>query len=288
MGLIDQLQNDAYTGENRCSACTAVNTVLALVGAVLVDRTSRPLIGRRRARGLALATLAISGLSIWIRGYLVPKTPELTKEYMPPWMLAWFDKEPFEPDAELADEEREALGDPIDTEEYLLDHGVVTAEADGQDYVMTEEFQSAWEAKLEALEDWPDAESDPDVEPVLDLFQGDWSNDDVESPRLDVDDHRVAIMYPDGTQSLYWPSLTAVEADLVTGAVLQAWDEEWDDLDTYQRAKVFQSVRIFIETCPDGDETVVGEDTVESCCSEHEVATVECTDSGDRLAELPA
>jgi len=287
MGLIDQLQDDAYTGENRCMACTAVNTVLALVGAVLVDRSSRPLVGRRRARGLALGTLAISGLSIWIRGYLVPKTPELTKEYMPPWMLAWFGKEPFEPDAELTDEEREALGDPIDTEEYLLDHGVVTAETDGHDYVMTEEFQSAWEAELEALGDWPGDESDPDAGPVLDLFQVDWSNEDAESPRLDVGDHRVAIANQDGSRGLVWPSLTAVEADLATGAVLQAWDDEWDDLDTYQRARVFQSVRIFVETCPNGDEAVLGEDTVESCCSKQEVATVECTDSGDRLAELP-
>lgn len=288
MGLIEQLQNDAYTGENRCSACTAVNTILALVGAVLVGGISQPFIGGPRALGLAFVTLAISGLSIWLRGYLVPKTPELTKEYMPPWMLAWFGKEPFEPDAELTEEQQEALGDPIDTEEYLLDHGVITAEADGQEYVMTEAFQSDWEDKLEALEDWPDDEAEPDVEPVLDLFQGNWLNDDVETPQLDIKDERVAMTYPDGTPSLYWPSLTAVEADLATGAVLQAWDEEWESLDTFQRAKVFQSVRIFIETCPDGDKTVVGEDTVESCCSTQEVATVECTDSGDRLAELPA
>lgn len=288
MRLIDQLQNDAYTGENRCMACTAVNTVLAVVGTVLIDRISRPLVGRRRARGLALGSLTISGLSIWLLGYLVPKTPELTKEYMPPWMLAWFDKEPFESDAELIGEYREAELDPIDTEEYLLEKGVITTVADGQDYAMSEEFQSAWEAELEALEDWPDDESAPDIEPVLDLFEADLSKGGEEPSRLDVGDQRIAITYPDGSRSLSWPSLTAVKADLATGAVLEQWDEEWDDLDVYQRAQVFKSVRIVVETCPDGDRTVVGEDTVESCCSTQEVATVECTDSGDRLAELPA
>ncbi|MFC6975122.1 hypothetical protein ACFQL1_11345 [Halomicroarcula sp. GCM10025709] len=82
--MLARLRDPEYTGENRCLPCTIVNSAIAvaLAGAVGVGIAvaTTPVLA-----GVAAAlVLAVSALSIWLRGYLVPGTPELTKRYMPP------------------------------------------------------------------------------------------------------------------------------------------------------------------------------------------------------------
>ncbi|SIR93654.1 hypothetical protein [Natronorubrum thiooxidans] len=86
--IVDDLKRPAYTGENRCGPCTVLNLLIAAVVGSLVARRSR--LGGLLAVGLSI------GL-IYLRGYLVPGTPTLTKRYLPPEVLRWFGKEP-EPD----------------------------------------------------------------------------------------------------------------------------------------------------------------------------------------------
>ncbi|QFU82137.1 hypothetical protein [Natronorubrum aibiense] len=86
--IVNDLKQPAYTGENRCEPCTILNLLIAAVVGSLVARKSR--IGGLLAVGLSI------GL-IYLRGYLVPGTPTLTKRYLPPEVLRWFGKE-SEPD----------------------------------------------------------------------------------------------------------------------------------------------------------------------------------------------
>lgn len=87
--LVERLEQPEYTGENRCTPCTLVNLLLAAGVAALVGR---------RSRALGLLTFAASAALIYLRGYLVPGTPELTKRYLPRSVLALFDTaEPPEP-----------------------------------------------------------------------------------------------------------------------------------------------------------------------------------------------
>lgn len=85
MDLVDDLKRPEYTGENRCLPCTIVNLAIAAAVGALVAR-------RRRVAG-ALA-FGLSAALIYLRGYLVPGTPTLTKRYLPPAVLELFGKEP--------------------------------------------------------------------------------------------------------------------------------------------------------------------------------------------------
>ncbi len=81
---LDALRQPEYTGENRCLPCTVVNLVIAAAIAVALGR-------RSKAKGaLAFATSAVL---IYLRGYLVPGTPAMTKRYLPREVLAWLGKD---------------------------------------------------------------------------------------------------------------------------------------------------------------------------------------------------
>lgn len=87
-GALERIRQPQYTGENRCLPCTGVNLVIAVVLAGIVAVVSPP---------LAVAVFLVSIGAIYVRGYLVPGTPSLTKRYVPDWVLAKFDKGPARP-----------------------------------------------------------------------------------------------------------------------------------------------------------------------------------------------
>ena len=78
-GALEGIRQPEYTGENRCTPCTVTNlAITAVVAAGLAYAVSVPL-----SAGVAVLGVA----SVWLRGYLVPKTPELTRRYFPDWLL---------------------------------------------------------------------------------------------------------------------------------------------------------------------------------------------------------
>ena len=81
--LLDRLRQPAYTGPNRCSRCTAVNTVLAVAVASALATISLP---------VGAFAFLVSIAMIYFRGYLIPGTPTLTKRYFPDSLLALFGK----------------------------------------------------------------------------------------------------------------------------------------------------------------------------------------------------
>jgi hypothetical protein len=140
---LGRLRLPEYTGENRCLPCTAVNVALALTGAGALAAFGRP--------GFAAGGLAAGLAVIWLRGYLVPGTPELTKRYLPERVLRLFGKggEPAAPAA-------------IDAESYLLSAGVLVETPDGTDLAFAPWFASAWDAALDGMRLRAGVVDDPD------------------------------------------------------------------------------------------------------------------------------
>ncbi|MFC6736906.1 hypothetical protein ACFQEQ_11735, partial [Halolamina salina] len=136
--IVDRLRQPAYTGENRCTPCTVVNVGVAIVLAVVLGVVV-PVAG--------VAALVLSLSAIYLRGYLVPGTPELTKRYLPDRVHRLFGKAPDLPDA----------GEAVDVEAYLLDAGVLRETATGDELEPTDSFRAAWDERIDEVRERPAA-----------------------------------------------------------------------------------------------------------------------------------
>ncbi len=265
-GVLSDLKQPEYTGENRCLPCTAVNTLIAVVlsvgvGAAVATGTS-PVAGGVIGAG----ALVLSVAAIYVRGYLVPGTPELTKRYFPPWLLGLFGKGP----ATTAEYD----GD-VDPEQALLDVDALEECKDGDDLCLTGEFKTEWESAIEQVK-----ADDGGRERLLSLL-------DVEEGAVEFVEYGDAFRARlDGDAVGKWESEAAFVADLGAGTVLARRYTNWAELPVEDRSRLLNGLRLFIDTCPScGGVPEFGTDTVESCCSTHEVAAVSCTDCGARLFE---
>lgn len=273
--MLERFRQPEYTGENRCMACTAVNSVLAVVFAGLVAGGVAASGGDVAvAGGAGVVFLALAAASIWLRGYLVPKTPELTKQYMPEWMLAWFGKAPEHAsglDGGDAGEERPDAMD-VNPEAVLVDADAVEPCEDVDDLCLEPGFADAWQAEIDAIDDIA-------VEDALATF----GFDDAD---YELSHHGDAVLLNRGPHRVgQWPSEAALVADVAGARVLQDRYDAWDAMDPVAKGRVLNGLRVFLETCPDGSPAEFREETVESCCSSYDVVTVECTGSGERLFE---
>ncbi|ARS90055.1 hypothetical protein [Natrarchaeobaculum aegyptiacum] len=295
--LFDTLHQPEYTGENRCEACTVVNVGIAAVLGALVARKSKL---------AAAVTLGIAGVVIYLRGYLVPGTPTLTKRYLPPAVLRLFGKEP-EPAtasgfagvdsihhgppssaaapgestvANQADPER-APEDPADRivpEEYFLEREIVEPCEDVDDLCLTGSFESAWVEEIDRID--ADALDADDAVAAIGL------DDDA---TFEIERHGDGrVLRTDDQPIGQWPSQAALVADVAAARVLENWDDEWASLAVEQQGALLNGLRLFLETCPTtGGEVALGQETVESCCQSYEVVAVTCTDTDERLFEHP-
>jgi len=268
--MLARLRNPEYTGANRCLPCTVVNSAVAvaLAGAVGVGVATVTTPGV--AAVASVLVVCLSALSIWLRGYLVPGTPELTKRYMPPWLLAWFGKGPA---AETGTSHFEEAG--VDLETMLLELDVVEPCEDVDDLYLTDPFDEAWSRELQRIPE------DVDAERVVELLG--LAPVDVGVQRFDG----AVVIRRDGDQLGQWPSNTALRVDVAAARTLADWTDEWAKLSPGARGETLAGLRVFVRECPDGSPATFSTETVESCCSNYEVATVVCEGTGDRLLEQP-
>jgi hypothetical protein len=296
---IDTLRRPEHTGENRCLPCTVVNAAIAAVLGAVLSRRSKP------AAALALAG---SAALIYLRGYLVPGTPALTKRYLPPSVLRLFGKAPeaeaatglggFDPadaksgadagtesgtdDAEQTDADEPADEPPAlpeDFEAYFRDADLVEPCDDRDDLCLTDSFEDVWFDAIDALD-----EPGLDLEAAaIDAFGFDVDPDDLEF--TEKDDGAYALSY--GTQyGGQWPSYPAIVADLAAASLLDSWLDEWPDYAPRQKGQLLNSLRMFLETCPTAEGAVrIDEEVVESCCNSSTVIAAICEETGDRIFE---
>jgi hypothetical protein len=276
-GAVSQIRQPEYTGENRCLPCTVVNVLIAVVlgGAVAGAGVATGNAGLGAAAGAVLVGLSL--VAIYLRGYLVPGTPTLTKRYFPPWLLALFGKEPAEEFGGMAGADGgETVPDAesLDPEAVLVGVDALEECADGEDLCLTESFRGAWEEGVEQARD-------ADREALLDVLgvPGDAETEEF------GDAFRLVV---DGREAGRWESRAAFLADLGAAHALGARYDGWSALPVRARGQLLNGLRLFIDTCPACAGTPeFGTETVESCCSTREVAAVACPDCGARLFETP-
>ncbi|QCC46276.1 hypothetical protein DV707_00470 [Halobellus limi] len=256
--IMIRIRRPEYTGDNRCLPCTAVNLALAAVLTGGVALVSPPV-----AAAVAVGSLA----SIYVRGYLVPGTPELTKRYLPERVLAWFGKGAAPVSPPEAD---------FDVVSFLDRAGVVVD--DGDDVALAPAFERRFEA----------AAFDLDTETAVTAAAADL---------LAVDPDRVSFVaggaswrvLVDGSILGQWESRAAFVADLAAHRALSARTDEWASVPDAARGRTLAAVRACLETCPVCAGGIrLGTETVSSCCREYEVVAATCADCDARLFETDA
>ncbi|WP_306054998.1 hypothetical protein [Natronococcus wangiae] len=279
-GSIDRLRQPEYTGDNRCIPCTVVNVAIAGALTAAVAVVSAP---------LAPVVLGPSLAAIYLRGYLVPGTPSLTKRYFPDWLLAKFDKAP-EPTGTALENERdeEAAGDveSVDPERFFLEHDVVapcagTGDGDAahgdaaDDLCLADEIRTAWRDAIDGLRD---GDRKRQVAAFLEV--------DPETVTVTrTNGHAIARV--DGRLAAQWESDAALVADLAGSRTLGDRLPNWESLALEQRSQLASGLRAFAERCPACDGPVsLDADTVESCCRSYEVYAITCDDCSARVLEV--
>lgn len=286
--LIATLKQSEYTGSNRCEPCTLLNLVIAGVLSSAIARKSK--IGGVLAGGIALAL-------IYLRGYLVPGTPKLTKKYLPPEVLSWFGKDPVLQTQQGFGSQNEGVtgGDntpktdetasnddmkhtAVDPETYLLNSGILVLCSDQDDFCLERGFEKTWQAKIEAIN--IESVSAVDAATAFGLTTDD---------EYTIESYGQAqVLSRDGDQLGQWPSQAALVADVAAARVLEESDSDWNSLPPETKGQLLNALRLFLKTCPTSSGDVnFGTETVESCCQSYDVVAAECEDTGERLFEQP-
>lgn len=267
LNTLETLRQPEYTGENRCFPCTVVNAVLAVGFAVVVASLLGAGVGWEIGIVAATFVLVVSAGSIYLRGYLVPGTPWLTKTYFPEWVLRRFDKH-SSPEPPVDEE--------FDVESVLLRAGALEPCEHSDDLCLTDDFEAAWNDRISAAKS--------DAGPYTELAQ----LLDVEPDRLDIEEYQHAFVAKLDTDRIgQWESRAAFLADVAAGAALQERLRGWGSLDVRQRHQLLQGLRVFLEECPACAGTVtMDEETVESCCRSIDVVAVSCQECGARVLEI--
>lgn len=268
----DRIRQPKYTGPNRCWACTAINLVLTALLAVVVGFVWYPL-------GFLVA---VGGLSlIYLRGYLVPGTPALTKRYLPTSILQWFgitngavNRETLGAPNEVAVQEVSEVTDP---ETFLRRAGALT-DCAGDDLCLTGSFADRWEHEMRRVHD--DEAMRAALATVINADEGDISL------TYAGDTTRVFAHASDDSLVGQWVSSAALRAD-VAGVTVLSEETSWSTISGRDRAAVLASLRVFVPSCPDcGGKVAFHEDETGGCCWSTPVALLRCEDCEVPLLRL--
>lgn len=308
--VVDALRQPEYTGENRCEPCTVLNLAIAMILGSAITRKSK--LGGIIGFGISV------GL-IYLRGYLVPGTPTLTKRYLPAEVLRWFGKD-SEPelatgfaDIETGDDtssnnraavetaggktaDTEVATDGVatnghdksadeqppsedDLELFFTEHGILELCPDSDDLCLTDSFETAWLDEIDSL----------NTTEITAALITDTIGIETEGKEFELTEQGEArILQTNDRPVSQWPSKAALLADIAACRVLRSEIAGWSNYPLEKKGQILNSLRMFIETCPTtGGDIQIGEEVVESCCSSHKVVAVSCEESGERLFEHP-
>ena len=267
MSVVDSFRQPEYTGENRCGPCTAVNLLLTVVLSTAAWILLTPWV--------AAGTFAAGAASIYLRGYLVPGTPTLTKRYLPASALRAFGKEP------VSDRTVRPVAEDAPSERWLIAAGALEGgHGNGENNVETDQdrrptladlFADRWETALNDVP--PGAPTETDLCDALGTE--------------DVSKHADTAAVVDGSQSARWLSTAAMRADVAAARVFVATVEGWDEIKPDRRIGLFRDLRLFINTCPDcGGRVERAERTVDPCCERpHTLLEARCSACEAALAD---
>ncbi|WP_158059612.1 hypothetical protein [Halorussus halophilus] len=230
---------------------------------------------------LTVTSLAVAGTvlvaalaTIYLRGYLVPGTPTLTRRYLPTRVQQWFGKpRPGGPPQHGGKPER---GTRVSPEAVLDDAGVLTECVSRDDVCLTDDFEARWRDAIDELRG------------------SELSRRSALAELLGISTHELTFGTVDGTETVFaeangervgqWLSTGALVADLGAARAFEDWYPEWSTLEMNDRGTVLSVLRVFLTQCPtcDGD-VVMGETTTDDCCSSQDQFTVQCDSCETRL-----
>lgn len=273
--IVDRLHQPEYTGENRCPPCTLVNLTLGAIGSGIIAT---------RNRRAGLVSLGTSLGLIYLRGYLVPGTPTLTKRYLPDHILRHFDKAPTQhdrntPPTEPDTHEELAMepGTPTDLEAILTQSEVLEPCEKRDDVCLTPQFRTTWQAELEAIRDDP-AQQRRRLAEMWEL-----SVDDVDTTETPTG---ITVAENDTVVTSY-RSRASLLADITADTALSTHISHWAALSPRQRSQFLKSLRVFLTECPVCEGPLTEDiETQESCCRSTSIVTLACTDCGANLLEI--
>lgn len=280
--LFGRLRQPEYTGENRCLPCTVVNLLIAVLlaaGTLLAAIAAGA--GTQVGAGLAVAVLVLSIGAIYVRGYLVPGTPELTKRYLPRSVLRWFGKAPpakhgvgQSATAEPTQHTEDTITE-VEPERLLTEAGALEPCANADDLCLTEPFGADWRSAVRETR-----ESGSDRERLLTVLGAE------EMDLEFVEGDEAFWARSEGRRVGTWESRAAFFADVAAAPLLANRLDDWDRLSVQARGRLLNGLRLFLEHCPSCDADLEFDtETVESCCSSYEVAALSCESCGARLFE---
>lgn len=276
MSLRDVLGRPEYTGDRRCWPCTVVNVGFVLLAAFVVGRRNRPL-------GVLVA--AVGWALVWVRGYVVPYTPEFAPQLVAALPLPdeWFHTspargavEPGEPSGLGAEEEfegEELLG-------ALVEVGALTVDGDAVD--LDEEFATAWNDEMARLAELDTDSLSKAVFEVAHAAEVSVYEDESGS----VTDPREWIVLADGSGEFDAETWLSRPVAIAETAAMHALQDRLPEAPV-RRAAV-GSLRMFLSHCPDCGAELV-ETTNASCCGsrihpmEAPDQVLACMDCGVRL-----
>ncbi|MFC7166003.1 hypothetical protein [Halospeciosus flavus] len=204
--IVDDLRRPEYTGSNRCVPCTVVNLMIALglAGAIAVAGSL--------SAGVGVFLIAVA--AIYVRGYLVPGTPTLTKRYLPDSVLRWFEASHPQPNVD----------EDFDITATLDEFGLLVDNPDG-DVQLDPEFAAAWFERMTARDVYV-----PQLDDLATLL-------DVDVEQLDVRYHGndACTVYLEDQWLGQWESAAAFNADVTAEALLAERYPEWAQIPLVQQ-----------------------------------------------------
>ncbi|TQQ82045.1 hypothetical protein [Halonotius roseus] len=259
---LSRFRQAKYTGKNRCLPCTIVNIIISIFLTSIVVIFGYIVIKPVISFVCGGCVLILSLLSIYLRGYLVPGTPELTKRYFPPWLLTIFNKE-----QKITETETKTNPEPI-----LVAAGALDECNNGTDLCITADFSDDWQTEIDKMKK-SGGESQ-----LLDFFNVEDGN--VEYSERD----EMFVARVDGTIIGLWDSKVAFFADLGAVQVLSDRISNWSGFETNEQRQLLSGLRLFAETCPSCSGTLdFRTKSIESCCSTYQIAVVLCNECGAQL-----
>ncbi|MFB9808369.1 hypothetical protein ACFFQF_25850 [Haladaptatus pallidirubidus] len=219
---------------------------------------------------VGIAFFVFSMAAIYLRGYLVPGTPTLTKTYFPDWLLRIFDK------SEIGAPTEAPKASDREPEEVLTEASVIETCEEIDDLCLDNEFQTAWQESMERVLE--DGAEKSDLSRIL----------GADEEELEFEEHESAFLARiDGHRLGQWESHAALVADLAAARELSDRYGDWDELSVDNQSRILSGLRIFLETCPECSGTITAEqETVESCCRSMEVVAATCEDCDARILEV--
>ncbi|MEY7851027.1 hypothetical protein AB7C87_17705 [Natrarchaeobius sp. A-rgal3] len=239
---LERVRNDEYTGSRRCSKCTVANAGLLLAAVALVAAI---------APVLAPILAAIGAIQLWLRGYLIPYTPQLVQ-----WSFA-AERTPDEP---RSDSDLRALEDRDGRAETLVDDLIaedVLLEAGGG-LELSDDFEADLRSRIEE-----NTRRSPDE--LASRLRTTFDNvDDAWVERRD-DRERTWLVASAGDGSLSAETWIRKPLVIVDLAIVETLTTPGRPFDVADAIAVAPAIRTLFDRCPICDATLM-ETTAGSCC----------------------